>query len=69
MPQPMSTPTTLGTTLSRMVMVVPMVQPLPECMSGMMRTWQPSVKGVLHMVRIWSIACSSAFVAKHLAVA
>ena len=43
MPQPMSTPTRLGTTLSVMVMVVPMVQPAPACMSGMRRILLPAV--------------------------
>ena len=43
MPQPMSTPTRFGTTLSRTVMVVPIVQPLPQCTSGMMRMLAPSV--------------------------
>ena len=37
MPQPISTPTRLGTTLSVMVIVVPMVQPAPAWMSGMSR--------------------------------
>ena len=38
MPQPMSTPTMLGQTLSVTVMVVPTVQPLPACTSGIIRT-------------------------------
>ncbi len=37
MPQPMSTPARLGTTLSVMVMVAPMVQPVPAWISGMSR--------------------------------
>ena len=40
MPQPISTPTMPGTILPLMVMVVPIVQPLPACTSGIMRIVQ-----------------------------
>ena len=45
MPQPMSTPTMLGQTLSVTVIVVPTVQPLPAWTSGMIRTRLPAVSG------------------------
>ena len=63
MPQPISTPTTLGTAFPWTVIVVPIVQPLPACTSGMIRTLLPSVKSKSHIRRICSIASSSTTVA------
>ena len=42
MPQPISTPTMPGTTLSVTVMVVPIVHPIPAWTSGMMRIRLPA---------------------------
>ena len=58
-PHPMSTPTMLGTALSVMVMVVPMVQPRPAWTSGMIRIRDPAVKSWSHILRICSMASSS----------
>ena len=59
MPQPMSTPTRLGTTLSPMVRVVPMVQPTPAWTSGMMRILLPAAKDWSQRVWIWPRAPGS----------
>ena len=60
MPQPMSTPTMFGTTLSRMVMVVPMVQLAPVCTSGMMRMVLPANTSLSHIACTCSTAEGSA---------
>ena len=63
MPQPMSTPTRLGTTASATLIVVPMVQPMPKCASGMMAVFAPSANGMPSIVRICSTHAFSMFVA------
>ena len=59
MPQPMSTPTRLGTTRSVMVMVVPMVQPAPAWMSGISRIRLPAVKDWSQSSLTWASEASS----------
>lgn len=67
MPQPMSTPTRLGTTLLVMVIVVPMVQPLPAWMSGISRIRLPAVNSWLHSSCTWAMEALSTTSVKILA--
>ena len=55
MPQPMSTPTRLGTTRSVMVMVVPTVHPAPAWTSGISRMRLPAVNSWLHSSITWAM--------------
>lgn len=57
MPQPMSTPTRFGHTLSLIRMVVPITQPMPGCTSGISVTLASSAKGWF----ISLIICDTAF--------
>ena len=59
MPQPMSTPTMLGDTLSETVIEVPIVHPAPACTSGMMRILSPAYASVSQRALICSSAPSS----------
>ena len=61
MPQPISTPTMPGTTLSVMVMVVPMVQPSPAWTSGMMRIFESAKAGWSQTALICSAAEGSSW--------
>ena len=67
-PQPISTPTKLGITLSVIVIVVPIVHPAPECTSGIIRILLPVINSWLHNVFICSTASFSITFVKTLAV-
>ena len=67
-PQPMSTPTRLGQTLSVTVMVVPTVQPLPAWMSGIIRMRLPRENSWLHRAMTWAMDAWSTTSVKILAL-
>src|SRR5690554_107657 len=67
-PQPISTPTKLGTTLSVRVMVVPITQPAPLWASGMIRILLPWTTSCLHNSSPCWIAVGSSLSVKTIAL-
>ncbi len=68
MPQPMSTPTRLGTTRWVMVIVVPTVQPAPAWISGIIRMRLPWVNSWLQRRITWAMEAWSTTSVKILAL-